>query len=207
MLWRPRIALAAVLAAPLLTWATWSQSGGRGGIGLRGQVDSPPAGEQQSAATAQSEGAARGGDISTTGSAADARAQSSQLRAPDPAVAMMTDAELASRLVGRWKSRYHGEMEIDNRADRTASLVCDFDFLASLVYGSRLEMSLEWEVSRGTLTHTIKGGHPKHNLDRLIQHFSDKCEYRILELDANRLYLQEIHDPSAFHTWTRLSEP
>ena len=203
--WRPRVALAAVLAAPLLTWATWNQPGGRSGVGLRGQSGSPTAAVDPAAPTDGSPDSAK--DSASAGASTAANASATGLREPDPSVAIMTDEELASRLVGHWKSQFHGEMQINNRADRTASLVCDFDFLTSLVYGSRLEMSLQWEVSAGTLTHMIVDGHPKNNLDRLIRHFSDRCDYRILELEPDRLYLQEVGDPSAFHTWTRLPEP
>jgi hypothetical protein len=127
-----------------------------------------------------------------------------RLQTPDPALAKLSDADRTRMLLGTWTSTFHGRQQIENRADGTAALQIDFDFLPSLLYGSRMDLELVWKIERGVLTNTIQSGQPKANVDRLISDFGDGCRYRMLELTADHLRLQEIDDPAAFHTWKRV---
>lgn len=127
----------------------------------------------------------------------------------DPPVALsgLTSHEIERRMVGRWVSEYHGRMTVDKRPDRTADLQIEFNLLASLLYGGRLDLRLEWHVEGETLVHTIVSGTPTSAADRLIRDYGRTCEYRILELTPDRIRLQELADPDEVHVWTRLSGP
>ena len=107
-------------------------------------------------------------------------------------------------MLGVWTTEYHGRQVVHNRPDRTARVEIDFDWLASLLYGSHIEMELKWNVENGFLTNVIQYGAPKKNVDRLIADYSNQCQYIVLEIAENELLLQEVLDPDAFHRWRRI---
>ena len=110
--------------------------------------------------------------------------------------------EVEAALVGRWVSSYHGRMLIDKRADHTAELIIDFNFLAGLVYGSRVVMQLEWQYDGDQLVHTIKSGKPAASVDRIIRRYGRQCVYRIDSLTSDRIQMHEVADPGEVHVWT-----
>lgn len=118
-----------------------------------------------------------------------------------PALRALSDVEAA--LVGRWESEYHGRMNLEKHPDRTARLVIDCDFLASLLYAPRLILQLEWKVEGDVLTHTIVGGEPTDACARLIRHFGASCSYEIIERSENLVRLRETADPTQIHVWRR----
>lgn len=126
------------------------------------------------------------------------------LRTPDAAVAAMTDQEISSRLLGAWTTQFHGVQQVQKHDNWTADLRIDFDWLASLLYGSQMHLHLRWSVKDGVLTHVIERGSPQSSVKRLIHDFGDTCAYRVLKLGENELLLQEIADPDSFHRWLRL---
>lgn len=135
--------------------------------------------------------------------ATDPRLSDPRLRPPSAAISLLSDAERTQRLLGSWTTRHHGRQRIINRADGTASLDIEFDFLAGLLYGSHMRLELTWKIEQGVLTNVIQRGSPAANVERLKQDFGNSCRYRMLELSDTRLLLQEIDDPASLHEWVR----
>lgn len=126
--------------------------------------------------------------------------------APEPpplASTALTEVEAA--FVGRWETDFHGRMRIEKRPDHTAELVIDFDFLASLLYGSRLTLQLEWKVEGNILTHNIVGGEPADARERLIRDYGRSCSYEILERSEDFVRLRETTEPMQEYLWRRWS--
>jgi hypothetical protein len=121
-------------------------------------------------------------------------------------VAALSDAELASRLVGQWEGEMYGDQQIDNRADGTARLIAQLDFVAALIYGDRLEMQLKWSVRDRVLTHEILSGEPADNVERLARHQGRSRSYRIEALTDHELTLRSIDDETETRIWTRTGD-
>lgn len=96
-------------------------------------------------------------------------------------------------------------MRLEKRPDHTAELVIDFDSLASLLYGSRLTMQLEWKVEGDILTHTIVSGEPADACERLIRDYGRSCSYEILERSNDFVRLRKTAEPMQEYHWRRLS--
>ncbi len=119
-------------------------------------------------------------------------------------VTVRSDADLERGLPGRWRTQAYGIQTIENRDDGSAQLVCELDFLSSLLYGKRLELVLEWSLKDGLLTHTIVSGEPADKVARLLADEGASRTYRILELTEDRLRLQNVDAPEKVLLWTRV---
>jgi hypothetical protein len=135
---------------------------------------------------------------------AGSRSPRAGLRTPDPAIAAMSADHLTTRLIGRWSCEVYGRQTIDNHPDGQAQLTAELDLVASFLYGDRLTMQLAWNVADGVLTHELKSGEPRENVEKLIRDRGSHRSYLILELNEQRMLLQDVDRPEIVRTWTRL---
>ncbi|MCA9053010.1 MAG: hypothetical protein KDA75_04190 [Planctomycetaceae bacterium] len=207
---RQSVSLLGISGAALLLAA-----GGWSAVNLLSRDASPsaalnsPAVSRHTSEQATGGGGTHGGGQPSPGpTAASARTNpldNPRLQTPHPNVVALNDRQIEERLFGTWSTEHHGKQTIENRADRTASLTIDFDWIAALLYGSHMELKLKWRVQGGILTNVIESGTPDANVKRLIGDYSQQCQYVVLELADDEILLQEVADPDAFHRWKRVT--
>ncbi len=95
---------------------------------------------------------------------------------------------------------------IVNRDDGTATIDVTFGFLASFLYGSTLQLDLEWTLENNVLTHTIVGGSPESGKKALIRDYGTKTAYKILKLTDEKMHLMEFGDAADDYLWKRSAE-
>ena len=125
---------------------------------------------------------------------------SGQTETPD--FASMSTTE---KIVGTWTfSDSDASRVIVNRADGTATIDVTFGFVASFLYGSQLQLDLEWTFEDDVLTHTIIGGSPEGGKKALIRDYGAKTEYKILKLTAQEMLLKETSGDEDEYLWKRV---
>lgn len=125
--------------------------------------------------------------------------------APDPQ--SVRDAELRSLLVGVWTHTENGQLWSENRPDGTSRSMLKLDFVASLLYGSEVNLQLTWEVKNGILTHTILDGTPPKSLKALTRDFGRIRSYTIVETTPDRMLLETRDGKKHRELWTRVPPP
>lgn len=111
------------------------------------------------------------------------------------------------QILGTWKfSDSDASRVIVNRADGTATVDVTFSFVASFLYGSTLQLDLEWVIEGDVLTHTIVGGSPKAGKKALVRDFGEKTVYKILNLTDQEMHLMEFGDAAEDYLWKRSTE-
>lgn len=153
------------------------------------------------------------GVISTAGLSLGPEARirpSLQASAQSPAVAAvavpggLSDDELKSIVLGRWRTESNGVRVIENRADGTASMDVTFDFVASLLYGDRLKIELTWTIHEGLLRYTMESGVPKEPFDRIVANYGSFASYQFRTISPQRMHLVRAIDPTESYVWTRV---
>lgn len=120
------------------------------------------------------------------------------------ASAGLTDAELRAMILGRWRTETNGTRVVDNRADGTASMDVTFDFVASFLYGDKMQLELTWQVQQGLLVYTIQSGSPKSTVSRIVSTYGSQATYRFQSIGERRMHLVRLIDPSESYVWTRV---
>ena len=106
------------------------------------------------------------------------------------------------RMVGTWVCNDMFRRRIHVRADGTASMNVKLDFIASLLYGSEMDLELTWTADGDSLVYAAVSGEPKHNVDRLLSDFGRQQVYDVVEFDGDRMLLELTSDKSR-HDWRR----
>ena len=116
------------------------------------------------------------------------------------------DEKLKAQLIGIWLHTENGEQWIENRPDGTARMLLKLDFVSSLLYGQMTHMDLTWDVRDGILSHTVVGGRPSANVDKLVKDFGTSRDYTIREMTPERMLL-ESKTGKEQDQWTRTPAP
>ncbi len=128
---------------------------------------------------------------------------SSNVETSDTSSSMAT----IDQIVGAWEfADSDASREIVNRADGTATINVTFSFVASFLYGSTLQLDLEWSLEDGVLTHTIIGGSPEAGKKALVRDYGEKTKYKILKLTDQEMHLMEFGDQAEDYLWKRSAE-
>jgi hypothetical protein len=131
----------------------------------------------------------------------------SEGRAPPVEAAPQSPEEkLKAQFLGIWFHSENGQQWIENRPDGTARMLLKLDFISSLLYGQETHMDLTWDVKDGMLTHTVIGGTPVANVDKIVKDFGKSLQYAILETTAERMLLESKNDKQK-DLWTRSPAP
>ncbi|HVJ67557.1 MAG TPA: hypothetical protein VM510_06205 [Caulifigura sp.] len=115
-----------------------------------------------------------------------------------------TDDELRTMILGRWQTVSNGTRVVENRPDGTASMDLTFDFVASLLYGDRMQIELTWFISDGLLVYTMQSGKPKSPFDRIVSNYGSQATYRFHSIAADRMHLVRQRDATESYVWTRI---
>ena len=111
-----------------------------------------------------------------------------------PAGELTEDERLFRGLVGVWTAQSHGTQVCTLNADGTGTNKADLDWMASLVYGKRLDMNITWAVEDGHLVQTLLGGEPADMVQKLMNDYGAVRRYRIDSLDAQTGVLVDTAD-------------
>lgn len=145
------------------------------------------------------------GVISTTGLSLGTKATEPVPQATTPGVAStLSDEELSAMILGRWQTESHGTRIIHNHADSTASMDVTFDFVASLLYGSKMKLQLSWSIEKGRLRYTIESGTPKASVDSMTSTYGTQATYDFKSISAKQMHLVRVSDPDESYIWTRV---
>ncbi len=126
---------------------------------------------------------------------------------PFVAMAPLSPKEkLKTQFLGIWHHSENGEQWIENRPDGTARMLLKLDFISSLLYGQVTHMDLTWDVQDGMLTHTVIGGTPLAQVNKIMKDFGKSLHYTILETTPERMLLQSKSDHEK-DLWTRSPVP
>ena len=131
------------------------------------------------------------------------------VKAALPSVAaapLSPDEKLKAQFLGIWQHSENGEQWIENRSDGTARMLLKLDFISSLLYGQETQMDLTWDVTDGMLMHTVVGGIPLANVNKIVKDFGKSRYYTILETTPVRMLLQSKTDKQK-DLWTRTPAP
>lgn len=104
------------------------------------------------------------------------------------------DEALQRKLVGTWTTRSFGTQELTNYSNGTARLDVTLNRLAALRYGRSLTLDLVWTVKKGVMTHSIKGGSPPEKVQRLVNDWGKKLEYRVIRVTNSHMLLVKPDD-------------
>ncbi|HWL09951.1 MAG TPA: hypothetical protein VNQ76_16215 [Planctomicrobium sp.] len=107
----------------------------------------------------------------------------------------------SEQLVGKWLLRGMIQREIEMHPDGTAVMKCKLDPISSLIYGSRLVMNLNWTLENGILTHSVTGGEPKANVDKLTEAYGKTLSYQVIRVDENSLVLKGPFESKSLENW------
>lgn len=136
-------------------------------------------------------------------SAASAVATPPERHEPEHSLALASAPEvLPEQLSGRWLLDDGIRKEIDMRPDGTATLHVRLDLLSSLIYGGELTLELVWTLQDGVLTHTVLGGTPRKNVERLINDVGDSISYRVAGVTSQELVLEDLGAKKKRHAWS-----
>ena len=127
-------------------------------------------------------------------------------RPPVATAVLSPDETLKAQFLGIWQHSENGEQWIENRADGTARMLLKLDFISSLLYGQQTHLDLTWDVKDGVLSHTVVGGTPVVNMNKIVKDFGKSRHYTILETTLQRMLLQSLSDKQK-DLWTRASAP
>ncbi len=116
------------------------------------------------------------------------------------------DETFKAQFLGIWQHSENGEQWIENRADGTARMLLKLDFISSLLYGQQTHLDLTWDVKDGVLSHTVVGGTPVVNMNKIVKDFGKSRHYTILETTPVRMLLQSKTDQQK-DLWTRTLAP
>ncbi len=116
------------------------------------------------------------------------------------------DETLKAQFLGIWQHSENGEQWIENRANGTARMLLKLDFISSLLYGQQTHLDLIWDVKDGILSHTVVGGVPVANMNKIVKDFGKSRHYTILETTPERMLLQSQTDQQK-DLWTRTLAP
>src|SRR5688500_15861143 len=90
------------------------------------------------------------GVISTTGLSLGPKSTGPADPVTVPSVSSaLSDEQLRAMILGRWRTQSHGTRIVHNHADGTASMDLKFDFVASLLYGDKMKLQMQWGVENG----------------------------------------------------------
>lgn len=111
---------------------------------------------------------------------------------------------MSAAIVGTWETnRSTGHRDLVIREDGTATMVVNIESMMRFVFGSKVELDIEWSVKDGVLHFRMVGGKPKSSVDLLTSGYGDSIAYRILELSDDRLLVKDGGDDPD-HDWTRV---
>lgn len=114
------------------------------------------------------------------------------------------DERMSAAIVGTWETnRSTGHRDLVIREDGTATMVVNIESMMRFVFGSKVELDIEWSVKDGVLHFRMVGGKPKSSVDLLTSGYGDSIAYRILELSDDRLLVKDGGDDPD-HDWTRV---
>ena len=145
------------------------------------------------------------GVLSTTGFTLGPKPPASSEPVKAPSVSStLSNEELRAMVLGRWRTESHGTRIVDNRADGTASMDVTFDFIASLVYGEKMKLELNWSVDEGRLRYTIQSGTPQSSFNRMTSNYGSQATYHFKSIGTKRMHLVRVNDPDESYIWTRV---
>ena len=113
------------------------------------------------------------------------------------------DALLRSRLAGVWTAQSHGTQVCTLRPDGTGTNAAELDWMASLIYGSKLTMDIAWSVEDGHLIQELQGGEPADMVAKLTKDFGAVKRYEVRDLSPSKAVLVDTADGDAV-VWTRV---
>jgi hypothetical protein len=116
----------------------------------------------------------------------------------------LSDEQLRAMILGRWQTQSHGTRIVNNRADGSASMDLTFDFIASLLYGDKMQLEMRWGVENGLLRYTIESGSPRQAVDRMTATYGAQATYRFKSIGTKRMHLVRVIDPDESYIWTRI---
>jgi hypothetical protein len=122
----------------------------------------------------------------------------------EPEAELSADQQMEQAFLGTWQLEDHGLRTIEVKADGSASMHIELDFFASLIYGDEMTMELTWFVRDGVLTYSVVSGHPVESVDRVVNDFGRERSYRVLELDTDRIQLQDVKFPGNKYDWVNV---
>lgn len=111
---------------------------------------------------------------------------------------------LADQLVGVWQLQKHGQRTLQLNRDGTATAEVKLNMLGALIYGEQMTLELDWSLKGDVMTQTVTSGSPPHAVERLINDWGNRREYRVIEVSDQQLVLAEVGDDGDRDVWTSI---
>lgn len=116
-----------------------------------------------------------------------------------------TAGDEVSKYVGTWYAEVHGTRLTTLEPDGTGVVHAKLDWVAALLYGSELQINVEWKVDGNIMTHTIVSGTPEKNIAALTRDFGTSKDYRIDKYEGDTMTLIDPGDGEVI-VWHRREE-
>jgi hypothetical protein len=113
-------------------------------------------------------------------------------------------ARLAALIVGDWRQDFFGERTLSVKADGTATMTILPSTFLTVVYGSKIDLTMFWSVKDGHLDYGINGGVPADKVKLAAKTWGDHWVEKIIELDESKLDLLSV-DGSTHSIWERVA--
>lgn len=113
----------------------------------------------------------------------------------------------ASQLIGKWRDSFFGTRTLTLNADGTARMELDLDFAGRLLYGSRLDFDMRWQLEGATVTIDVIDGTPAKAAKSAMSTFGTRYVYLLDCVEDHTVEMRD-DDGSMSHKLKRIpSDP
>lgn len=114
------------------------------------------------------------------------------------------DDRMRAAIVGDWQTdRDAGHRDLTVNADGTAKMGVTITNFTRFLFGSEMDIDIEWQIEDGKLHFKMVGGTPAKSVEALKKAYGDSLAYPILELTDNRMLVKD-GDGDPDHDWKRV---